>query len=252
MVAGVSSAAEGSFSQAAASVAQLVILHNQRVATGLLRNQYAGLMKTVDSDTVAQALERQDADGASALLQRVFVDGSLAFRRAQGLLLAFDATTWTDSDQKSQVAARAAIAVVASLIAQPAAFGALRAAATDNGEAWAVSLRTRFAAWLEDRKLEQFWHPLRLRAEAIMADLDQRVAAIRRDTDPDGTPDSAVQRESALIDRARALIAVERAPGVMQKPETLASERGRRLQRILVSVQSDPQARLFITGELGS
>ena len=56
-----------------------------------------------------------------------------------------------------------------------------------------------FSAWLEDDKLERFWHPLRRDAEVAIDRLDQRLSQISQRRGLDITGSTALGREQSLL-----------------------------------------------------
>lgn len=234
------------------TVAALTGLHNDRSAANLIAAQYPGLQNTIDSLALAQSFQRRDEATAIELLGGAFADGTAAFEEARRRLLANDTTGWHDSATKNQAAAEAAQTVVAALEVAPDGFGRAlddhSSAGPDGNAGRPAALRQIFAAWLEDDKLERFWHPLGEAAQAAKARLDQRLAEISRRRGFDISSAEAGAQEQSLIDRfageVRALPTLDGLDGDRRNAVTAMVAA---LQSAVRQVQSDDRAARLVT-----
>jgi hypothetical protein len=187
------------------TISAVTSLHNERCAANLMVAQYPGLRNTVNSDNLAIQFRDSDAANAAALLAQVFSDGTAAFQVVQEQLLSLDTTGWRDNATKSPAADAAAEIVVQSILSNPQRFGVVQnpqwnqdGQGINNGQLISA-LRTSFSSWLEDEKLERFWHPLRQDAETAIGTLDQRLGEINRRRGFDVASAAALDQESYLL-----------------------------------------------------
>lgn len=196
-------------------------LHNDRHAANIMLAQYPGLQNTVNSHEQAIAWRDGEQATATGILSSAFIHPGQVFETARTALLAQDTTGWKDNTTKTARASQASNAVVAAILADPEAWGEIRREAwtTDdtgrivprvmNDDGFALAgcafpcqpevLVQSFETWLENDKLERFWHPLRIDADIAIERLDRRFAEIEQRRGYDITSSFAAAEEARLV-----------------------------------------------------
>jgi hypothetical protein len=233
-----------------ATISALASLHNERHAANIMLAQYAGLLNSVSSHDAAVQFRSNDEAAAVDLLGQVFADPQAVFGVVREQLLVLDRTGWQDSGLKDQAAAAAAQAVVQALTANPQAFGAIGDSQATVSNDVRAALAASFSAWLEDDKLERFWHPLRTGAEAAIGSLDRRLAQVtqRRGFDIAGT--GAAEQEADLIarfNRQLAQLSTAGTASLSDSQRVMVSSLAAAFRSVAAAAQGDAAAANFVS-----